>query len=257
MDARVAGKRRNGMSLENEGRPKVVSREEWVGAREILLAKEKDLTHARDALVAQRRRLPMVRIEKQYMFAGPSGKVGLVDLFEGRRQLLLYHFMFAPGVDGWPSAGCPGCSMFTDNIGQFTPVHLKARGVSLALVSRAPIANIEAYRKRMSWPHRWVSSADNTFNVDFGVTTPKGEFHGLSVFLRDGDDVFRTYFTTARGSEGVGNVWGFLDCTPYGRQELWEDSPPGWPQSPPYQWWRRHDEYVDAPPAPAEQRRGW
>ena len=242
------------MSHHNEPRPKVVSQEEWAAARAALLAKEKNLTHARDALVAERRRLPMVRIEKHYTFEGPGGKLGLVDLFEGRRQLLLYHFMFAPGVDGWPSAGCDGCSMFTDNIGQFTPVHLKARGVSLALVSRAPIASIEAYRKRMSWPHRWVSSADSTFNVDFGLTTPEGEHHGLSVFLHDGgDDVFRTYFTSARGTEGVGNVWGFLDSTPYGRQETWEDSPPGWPQSPPYQWWRRHDEYADAPPAPAEQ----
>jgi predicted dithiol-disulfide oxidoreductase (DUF899 family) len=231
------------MSLDVEARPKVVSEEEWRAAREILLAKEKELTHAHDALAAQRRRLPMVRIEKSYTFEGPAGKVSLVDLFEGRRQLLLYHFMFAPDVDGWPSAGCPGCSMFTDNIGQFAPVHLRARGVSLALVSRAPIANIEAYRKRMSWPHRWVSSAGNTFNADFGVTTPEGEYHGLSVFLHDRNEIFRTYFTTARGSEALGNVWGFLDATPYGRQETWEDSPPGWPQTAPYEWWRRHDEY--------------
>lgn len=231
------------MAPKNDALPKVVSQEDWAAARQTLLAKEKELTHARDALAAQRRRLPMVRIEKPYTFEGPGGKVSLVDLFEGRRQLLLYHFMFAPTVDGWPAAGCPGCSMFTDNIGQFTPVHLNARGVSLALVSLAPIANIETYRKRMSWPHRWVSSTNNTFNADLGITTSEGEHHGLSVFLRDGNDVFRTYFTSARGSEALGNVWGFLDATPYGRQETWEHSPPGWPQSPPYQWWRRHDEY--------------
>ena len=231
------------MKPENTPWPQVVSQDDWAAAREALLAKEKELTYARDALAAQRRRLPMVRIDKPYAFEGPGGKVSLLDLFEGRRQLLLNHFMFAPDVDGWPSAGCPGCSMFTDNIGQFTPVHLQARGVSLALVSLAPIANIETYRKRMSWPHRWVSSAKSPFNVDLGLTTAEGEHHGLSVFLRDGDDVFRTYFTSARGSEALGNVWGFLDATPYGRQETWEDSPPGWPQSPPYQWWQRHDEY--------------
>jgi predicted dithiol-disulfide oxidoreductase (DUF899 family) len=133
--------------------------------------------------------------------------------------------------------------MFVDNIGQFTPVHLKARGVSLAVVSLAPLANIEAYRKRMSWPHRWVSSANNSFNTDFGLTTAEGELHGMSVFVRKGDEIFRTYFTSQRGSEGLGNVWGFLDATPYGRQEAWEKSPDGWPQTPPYQWWRRHDAY--------------
>ena len=160
-----------------------------------------------------------------------------------RPQLLLYHFMFAPGVHGWPSAGCPGCSMFVDNIGQFAVPHLRARGISLALVSVAPFASIEAYRQRMSWPHRWVSSANNSFNVDLGITTPSGEAHGLSAFLRRGDEVFRTYFTSRRGCEALGNVWGLLDATPYGRQETWEDSPPDWPQSRPYEWWRRHDEY--------------
>jgi predicted dithiol-disulfide oxidoreductase (DUF899 family) len=231
------------MSESNRALPDVVSEAEWRRARNALLAKEKELTRARDALAAQRRRLPMVKVEKQYLFEAPDGQPTLLDLFEGRRQLLLYHFMFAPGVSGWPTAGCPGCSMFLDNIGQFTPVHLRARGVSLAVVSRAPLANIEAYRRRMSWPHRWVSSANSTFNEDFGLTTPEGELHGLSVFLRHGEEVFRTYFTSQRGSEALGNVWGFLDATPYGRQETWEDSPPGWPQTPPYQWWRRHDEY--------------
>ena len=231
------------MSSSSQALPKVVSEAEWRQARDALLAKEKALTRARDALAAERRRLPRVKIEKRYVFDASEGQATLLDLFEGRRQLLLYHFMFAPGVSGWPSAGCPGCSLLLDNIGQFTPVHLRARGVSFAVVSRAPLANIEAFRKRMAWPHRWASSANNTFNADLGLTTADDELPGLSVFLREGSEVFRTYFTTQRGSEDLGNVWGFLDVTPYGRQETWEDSPPGWPQTPPYQWWRRHDEY--------------
>ena len=223
--------------------PKTVTATEWQRAHDELLAKEKALTHAKDALSAERRQLPMAKVEKQYKFEGSSGPVSLLDLFEGRPQLLLYHFMFAPGVNGWPDAGCPGCSMFVDNIGQFTPVHLKARGISLAMVSRAPLANITAYQKRMEWPHRWVSSANNTFNVDFGMTTDQEERHGLSVLLQKDGAVFRTYFTSQRGSEALGNIWGFLDATPYGRQESWENSPDGWPQAAPYQWWRRHDEY--------------
>jgi predicted dithiol-disulfide oxidoreductase (DUF899 family) len=223
--------------------PKIVTAGEWQRAHDELLAKEKELTHAKDALSAERRRLPMVKVEEQYKFESSSGPVSLLDLFEDRPQLLLYHFMFAPGVHGWPNAACPGCSMFLDNIGQFTPVHLKARGISLAVVSRAPLANIEAYQKRMEWPHRWVSSANNTFNVNFGMTTEAGERHGLSVFLQKDGDIFRTYFTSQRGTEALGNIWGFLDATPYGRQEDWEKSPDGWPQAAPYQWWRRHDEY--------------
>jgi predicted dithiol-disulfide oxidoreductase (DUF899 family) len=232
-----------GMVQISDAMPEVVSAAQWQEASKRLLAKEKALTRARDALAAERRRLPMTKIEKAYIFEGAEGQVSLIDLFDGRPQLLLYHFMFAPAVHGWPSAGCPGCSMFTDNIGQFTTEHLKARGVTLALVSLAPFANIESYRKRMGWPHRWLSSANTSFNSDFGMTTPEGEHHGLSVFLRRGDDVYRTYFTAQRGCEAVGNVWGFLDVTPYGRQETWEDSPPGWPQTKPYEWWRRHDEY--------------
>jgi predicted dithiol-disulfide oxidoreductase (DUF899 family) len=231
------------MSSSNQALPRIVSESEWRAARDALLTKEKQLTHARDALAAERRRLPMARVEKDYLFDAPEGKVRLLDLFDGRSQLLLYHFMFAPGVHGWPSAGCPGCSMFIDNVGQFTPVHLHARDISFALVSRAPLASLEAYRKRMSWSHRWASSENNTFNVDYGLTTKEGEGHGLSVFLRHGDEIFRTYFTSQRGTEVLGNIWGFLEATPYGRQEQWEDSPQGWPQTPPYQWWRRHDEY--------------
>jgi predicted dithiol-disulfide oxidoreductase (DUF899 family) len=231
------------MSSDLTALPKIVSDTEWRAAAAALLAKEKELTHARDALAAERRRLPMVRVEKQYMFAGPQGEVSLLDLFDGRPQLLLYHFMFAPGVNGWPTAGCPGCSMFMDSIGQWTRVHLKAKGVSFAVVSRGPLENLEGYRNRMQWPVPWVSSAGNTFNTDFGMTVPEGEHHGLSVFLRQDDEIFRTYFTTQRGLETVGTIWNFLDITPWGRQENWEDSPQGWRQGAPYQWWRRHDEY--------------
>lgn len=223
--------------------PKIVSEAKWRAARDALLVEEKKLTRARDALAAKRRSLPMVRVGKNYVFEGPTGDVSLLDLFEGRPQLVLYHFMFAPGVNGWPSAGCPGCSMTLDDIGQFVPAHVNARGVSLGVVSRAPLANIEAYKKRMGWEWRWVSSSGNTFNVDFGLTTPDEEKHGYSVFLRDGDDIFRTYFTANRGTEALGSVWSLLDLVPYGRQEKWEESPEGWPQSPPYEWWRRHDEY--------------
>ena len=221
--------------------PPAVSQAEWQAAHEQLLAKEKEATRARDALAAERRRQPMVRIDKAYELEGPGGAASLLDLFEGRRQLLLYHFMFAPGVNGWPDAGCPGCSMFVDQIGHLAHIH--ARGTSFALVSLAPLASIEAYRGRMGWSLPWYSSAESDFNDDFGVSTPEGETFGLSVFLRDGDDVFRTYFTDRRGVEALGSVWTFLDLTPLGRQEEWEDSPAGRPQGPKYEWWRVHDDY--------------
>jgi predicted dithiol-disulfide oxidoreductase (DUF899 family) len=226
--------------------PPAVSETEWQAAREALLAEEKAATRARDALAAKRRRLPLVRIDKDYVFDGPDGQASLLDLFEGRRQLLLYHFMFGPNQD----TGCDGCSMFVDQIGHLA--HLHARDTSFALVSRAPMTKIEAYRKRMGWTIPWYSSFESDFNVDFGVG-PKmpqqgvyqdGESFGLSVFLREGEDVFRTYFTTARGVEALGSVWTFLDLTPLGRQEEWEDSPAGYPQTKPYEWWRRHDEYA-------------
>jgi predicted dithiol-disulfide oxidoreductase (DUF899 family) len=224
--------------------PQVVSQDEWRAARDRLLAKEKEATRARDALAAERRRMPMARIDKEYAFEGPDGKATLLDLFDGRRQLVLYHFMFAPDVEGWPSAGCSGCSMVVDNVGHLA--HLHARDTSFVLVSRAPLTNIERYRERMGWEIPWYSSADSDFNVDFGVTTDAGETFGLSVFLRDADDVFRTYFTDGRGVEALGSNWTFLDLTPLGRQEDWEDSPDGRPQTRPYVWWRRHDEYEAA-----------
>jgi predicted dithiol-disulfide oxidoreductase (DUF899 family) len=221
--------------------PHVVSQGEWEAAREKLLVKEKEATRARDALAAERRRLPMALVTKDYVFEGPDGKASLLDLFDGRRQLIIYHFMFAPGVSGWPSAGCDGCSMVVDNIGHLS--HLRARDTSLVLVSRAPLAKIEAYKERMGWTVPWFSSFGSDFNVDFGLTTDEGETFGLSVFLRDGANVYRTYFTSGRGVEALGSIWTFLDLTPLGRQEDWEESPAGWPRTPRYEWWRRHDEY--------------
>jgi predicted dithiol-disulfide oxidoreductase (DUF899 family) len=225
--------------------PPVVSQQEWEAVLGRLRAKEKEATRARDALAAERRRLPRVRIGKGYAFQGPDGKASLRDLFDGRRQLLLYHFMFGPSQE----AGCPGCSMFIDQVGH--PAHLHARDTSFALASRAPIAKIDAYRKRMGWTLPWYSTFETDFNPDFGVgpTSPRpaehqdGETFGLSVFLLDGGEVYRSYFTSGRGVEALGSVWTFLDLTPFGRQEDWEDSPEGVPRGPRYEWWRRHDEY--------------
>jgi len=228
--------------------PRIVSEAEWQEANEQLRAKEKEATKARDALSAERRRLPMVRIDKEYVVDGPGGKASLLDLFEGRRQLIVYHFMFGPGQE----VGCDGCSMVADQIVHLAHVH--ARDTSFAMVSRAPIAKIEPYRERMGWSLPWYSSFDSDFNVDFGLSpeTPQegvyqdGETFGLSVFVRDGDEVYRTYFTNRRGVETLGPVWTLLDLTPLGRQEEWEESPEGRPQGPPYEWWRRHDEYDES-----------
>jgi predicted dithiol-disulfide oxidoreductase (DUF899 family) len=218
-----------------------VSAAEWQLAHDKLLVKEKEATRARDALAAERRRQPIVQIDKDYVFEAPGGEENLLDLFDGRRQLIVYHFMFAPRVDGWPSAGCTGCSMFVDNVGELA--HLHARDTSFALVSRAPLANIQPYKQRMGWTMPWVSSGGSDFNIDFGVTVDGRETFGLSVFLHDGDSIYRSYFTAGRGVETLGTVWTFLDLTPLGRQEAWEDSPAGWPKTSPYQHWRRHDEY--------------
>src|SRR4029450_6045256 len=228
--------------------PPVVSKSEWEEARQGVLAQEKEQTRARDALAAERRRLPRFRVDKEYVLQGTFGEGPLGDLFEGRGQLLLYHFMFGPNQE----VGCDGCSMVVDQIGHLA--HLHARDTSFALVSRAPIAKIEAYRKRMGWTIPWYSSLESEFNVDFGVgpETPQegvyqdGESFGLSVFIRDDDSVFRTYFTTHRGVEALGSVWSPLALPPLGRQGEGEASPAGYPQTKPYEWWRRHDEYEDA-----------
>jgi predicted dithiol-disulfide oxidoreductase (DUF899 family) len=224
--------------------PRIVTQAEWQEELDKIRIKEKAATHTLDALAAERRRLPMVRVEKQYLFDGPKGKMSLLDLFEGRRQLILYHFMFAPPVKGWPDAGCVGCSMVTDQFGHLE--HFHARDTSFCLVSRAPLENIEKFKKRMGWTYPWYSSAGNDFNVDFGLTTEKHEMYGLSVFIHDDKDVYRTYHTNGRGVEGL-NIWTYLDLTPLGRQEEWQDSPYGGPRSKPGSWWRRHDEYASQP----------
>ncbi len=213
-------------------RPPIVSDQEWRSARDALLDKEKRLTRAQDALAAERRRLPMVHVSRTYRFDGPDGTASLPSLFEGRSQLIVYSFM-------WHGAGdfCSGCSMFVDNLGH--PAHLHARDVSLALVSTGPLAEILPYRRRMGWDIPWYATPDGAFNHDMGA----GDGFALNVFLRDDEDVYRTYTTTGRGVERLGSNWTLLDLTPYGRQEHWEDSPEGRPQSAPYQWWRLHDEY--------------
>ncbi|MEQ4300319.1 DUF899 domain-containing protein [Plantactinospora sp. B6F1] len=221
-------------------RPQVVPAEQWRTALATLRDKEKQLTRALDDLAAERRRLPMVRVDKDYRFVGPDGPVGLPDLFEGRRQLIVYCFM-------WHGADhvCSGCAMFTDNIGHLA--HLHARDTSLALVSRGPLAEILPVRERMGWSIPWYSCAAGDFTDDMDA----GDGFGLNVFLRDGAEVYRSYFTTNRGVERLGSGWTFLDLTPYGRQETWEDSPDGWPQGQPYAWWRLHDEYPAETAAPS------
>src|SRR3954467_7550901 len=172
--------------------PQIVSPREWESARKKLLVKEKAMTRSLSALAAERRRLPMVLIDKEYVFEGPDGKVSLLDLFQGRSQLILYHFMFSPAVSGWPEAGCPGCSLVIDQIGHLA--HLHARETSFVAVSIAPLANIQEYKKRMGWTVPWVSSFGTDFNKDFGRTTDEEEKFGLSVFFRDGKDIYRSYF---------------------------------------------------------------
>ena len=213
----------------------VVSRAEWQKAHEELLAKEKAHTDASDALAAERRRMPMVAVTKNYVFAGEKGEVGLPELFAGRRQLIVYHHMLKPA----DAAPCPGCCMFTDMVGHLA--HLNARDATFVLVAHAPINEIIPFKKRMGWEDiPWYSTNDD-FNPDF--LGSRGESHGLSIFLQDSGNIYHTYFSTGRGVEQLGSVWTFLDLTPLGRQEKWEESPAGWPQSEPYEWWKLHDEY--------------
>jgi predicted dithiol-disulfide oxidoreductase (DUF899 family) len=216
--------------------PPIVSPQEWEAARERLLLKEKEVTRARDALAAARRRMPRTAVEKEYAFDGPDGPASLRDLFGGRRQLVVYRFFFEPGVDGWPGKGCPGCSLVADQVAHVA--HLNARDTTLAFVSRAPQADIERLKGRMGWEIPWYTLTDD-FDADHGVD----EWHGTNAFFRDDDRIFRTYFVNSRGDEAMGSTWSYLDITALGRQEEWEDSPEGYPQTPPYKWWHRHDEY--------------
>lgn len=211
--------------------PTVVSEQEWQQARDGLLAKEKELTKAKDALNAERRRQPMVRWDSGYVFEGPEGPVTLLDLFEGRRQLIVYHFMMQPGDEHV----CSGCSLIVDNIGHLA--HLHARDTTLVLTSPAPLAQITEHQTRMGWTVPWYSAHGSTFSADCGAP----DYQGISVFLRNGDQVYRTYFTEGRGGEQVVGTLHYLDLTPFGRQEAWEQAGRG--DDGPGHWWRLHDEY--------------
>lgn len=233
--------------------PPIVTRAAWRSARMALLEEEKALTRARDRVNALRRRLPMVPVEKTYEFTAPEGRVTLLDLFEGCRQLIVYHFMFDPAWD----EGCDGCTAFVDGLGRRQM--LAERDTTMVLVSRAPLAKLERYRQARGWDLRWVSSHGSDFNYDFHATLDaavapvelnyrdadeiealgltefaQGENHALSVFFRLDDRLFHTYSTFARGVEGITDAYSLLDTTPYGRQQDFEDSPPGWPQRPTY-----------------------
>ena len=216
--------------------PEIVTPEQWETARQELLVKEKEVTRAKDALAAQRRRMPMVAITKDYVFEGPDGRKTLAELFDGRPQLIVYRFFMDPDMSAYPERGCPGCSLLGDQIGHLN--HLRARDVNFVVVSRGEQEHLHRYREHMGWDFPWYTLTDD-WDVDHGVD----QWHGTNVFLRDDDDnVYRTYFVNERGDE-VGTLWQFLDLAPYGRQEEWEDSPEGWPQTPPYQWWDYHDRY--------------
>jgi predicted dithiol-disulfide oxidoreductase (DUF899 family) len=243
------------MTIRTIPHPLIVSRDEWLADRKKLLADEKELTKHCDRVNAQRRRLPMVKIVKDYFFDGPNGKPSLKDLFEGRRQLIVYHFMFDPT---WETHRCPGCTGWVDGLGDLSL--LAKRDTTLVLVSRAPLAMLDAYKAQKGWSIPWFSAFGSDFNYDFHVTLdPKvapaeynyrnkaemeaaegrpvkmeGEEHGLSVFFRLDDDVFHTYSVYARGCEALKDSYRLLDTTPYGRQQDFEDSPPGWPQKPTY-----------------------
>lgn len=233
--------------------PKITNRDEWLIARKTLLEHEKELTKHRDRINAERRRLPMIKLEKEYTFEGSNGTAKLIDLFEGRTQLIIYHFMFAPE---WEK-GCGGCTGFVNSLGNLSK--LNERDTTFVLVSRAPLPKLEAYKKLKGWAFPWYSSFGSDFNYDFHATLDEtiasieynyrdkaeleklngpnviqGESHGLSVFFRLSNDVFHTYSTYARGVESFTDSYSLLDLTPYGRQEDFEDSPPGYPQKPTY-----------------------
>ena len=233
--------------------PKIVSRDDWLAERKKLLTHEKEFTKHRDRINAERRRLPMVKIEKDYLFDCPNGRQSLNALFDGRRQLIVYHFMFDPAWD----KGCSGCTGYVDALGDLTM--LNDRDTTFVLVSRVPLAKLEAYKAQKEWSVPWFSSFGSDFNYDFHVTLDgnvapveynyrnkaemearkgpnlmEGEEHGLSVFFRLDDDIFHTYSVYARGAESLTDAYSLLDTTPYGRQQDFEDSPNGWPQKPTY-----------------------
>jgi predicted dithiol-disulfide oxidoreductase (DUF899 family) len=221
--------------------PPIVTPGEWEAARQQLLVREKEVTRARDALAAERRRMPWLPVEKEYAFDGPAGRVSLRDLFGGRRQLIVYRAFLEPGVHGWPEHACVGCSLVADQVADVA--HLNARDTTLVFASRAPQPDIARVKERMGWSIPWYTMTDG-FDADFGVD----QWHGTNAFIRDGDQVYRTYFINNRGDEAMGSTWSYLDITALGRQEAWEDSPGGYPQTPPYTWWNWHDEYGHGKP---------
>jgi predicted dithiol-disulfide oxidoreductase (DUF899 family) len=223
--------------------PPIVSSEDWHAARETLLVREKEVTRARDALAAERRRMPWMAVDKEYSFDGPDGRVSLDDIFEGRRQLVVYRAFYGPEVTtyapggSYPGRACVGCSLVADQVAH--PAHLNARDTTLAFASRAPQANITQLKERQGWQHiPWYTITDD-FDKDFGVD----DWHGTNAFIRHDGRIFRTYFVNVRGDEQMGSTWSYLDITALGRQEQWEDSPEDYPQTPPYQWWNYHDAY--------------
>jgi predicted dithiol-disulfide oxidoreductase (DUF899 family) len=213
--------------------PEVVSPTEWQAARDALLVKEKAQTRALDALNAERRRLPMTAVHKAYVLHGPDGPASLLGLFEGRRQLVVYHFMLDPGS----GHRCPGCSFLTDHMPPLA--HLHARDTTLAITAPAPLEEITPFKERMGWTVPWYSTDGGDFTAD----CVGGGGFGLSVFLRDGENVYRTYFTNGRGTDLLNGTLRYLDLTPLGRQEEWEE-PAGRGDSPSGAWWRLHDEYT-------------
>jgi len=227
------------MAESSRNYPDIVSVDKWRDALDELLLREKELTRARDSVNAQRRKMPVYKIDKNYVFENDKRSVTLLDLFEGRRQLIVYHFMFGPEWE----AGCDGCSWVRDAMTH--PAHINARDTTLVMVSRTSYEKLSDYQTRMGWrsPIPWYSSLGSDFNYDFGATTDDGEEHGVSVFIRNGEDIYQSYYSGARGVEYLGTQWSYLDLTPFGRQETWENSPEGWPQDTPYSWCRRHDEY--------------
>lgn len=224
-----------GIPMPKKPLPKVVSERQFRKAVEKLRVKEKKNTKERDKVSALRRRLPMMEVKSNYLFKGADGKKTLLDLFDGRKQLVVYHFMYHPKNDSF----CPGCSFVADQIPHLAHVH--ARNTSFVFTSHAPLKSIQRHKKRMTWTTPWYSGIENTFNQDLGIDG--NTHHELSVFIRDGKKIYRTYYTGGRGVEYTGTPWAILDLTPYGRQEKWEDSPKGWPQTQMYIWWRMHDEY--------------
>jgi predicted dithiol-disulfide oxidoreductase (DUF899 family) len=215
----------------------IVTPQEWNAARSELLVEEKKLTRARDALAAKRRRMPWMAVEKDYRFDGPDGPMSFIDLFAGRRQLIVYRFFYEPGVHGWPERGCVGCSMMADQDAH--PAHINARDITLAYASRAPQENIQRLKAQMGWKVPWYTITDS-WDADFDVD----EWHGTNVFIREGDKVYRTYFVDGRGDEALGSTFSYLDVSALGRQEDWEDSPEGYAQSGAGEWWQRHHEYA-------------